>query len=132
MERETAEIIAKKSRALKHCEKILKEVDKKGLKWVKFNNTGVEIKVTKGDAIYLRIQSTMYQLLDEIHSIEVANKAISTTPTAVPTARRIAPAPVGAAPITEEELADIKRAKKSEYNRRYYEKQKAKKGQAPQ
>lgn len=124
MDKETAERIGKKSRALKHCEKILDQVDKHGSHKVILNNTGVEFIVHKDDAIYLRIQSTRCRLLEEIHLIEVSER-VKVQPT-IPV-RRTAPAPVGASALSAEELSDIQRAKRREYNRRYYEKKRKEK-----
>lgn len=120
MDTRTAEIIAKKSRALKHCDKILEQCDKKGTHKVILNNTGVVIPVTKNDAIYLRIQSIKYQLIDELHSYQVSQSNTSSI-------RRTAPAPVGAsdAPLTPEEKKERRRAQMREASRRYQAKKKA-------
>ena len=125
MNREIAEKISKKTRALKHCDKILTEVDKKGKKTILLNNTGVEFTVTKGDAIYLRIQSTKYRLLDEINSMEIVESAKNSSPKPAANPpitekvfRKRSPAPYGASATEEERLA-YKRAKQREYTKRY-------------
>lgn len=89
----TAEVIAKKSKALKHCDKLLSAIDKNGSVWVKLNCTGVGFKVRKNDAIYLRIQATKYQLLDEIRSYELTTRSQRVIGQ---TARKASPASVGA------------------------------------
>ena len=119
----TAETIGKKSKALKHCDKLLSKIDKNGSAKVKLNCTGVEFVVHKDDAIYCRIQHTRYALLDEIRSYELTTRSQRAIEQPV---RRTAPAPVGAAPESEvlsDEQAG-KKAKKAEYNRRYREKKK--------
>ena len=119
----TAETIGKKSKALKHCDKLLSKIDKNGSAKVKLNCTGVEFVVHKDDAIYCRIQHTRYALLDEIRSYELTTRSQRAIEQPV---RRTDPAPVGAAPesevLSDEQAA--KKAKKAEYNRRYREKKK--------
>ncbi|MGN0819867.1 MAG: hypothetical protein ACI4M6_05670 [Christensenellaceae bacterium] len=123
MDTKTAEIIARKSRALKHCEKILGQCDKKGTHRVILNNTGVVIPVTKNDAIYLRIQSIKYQLIDELHSYKVSQSVASSS------IKRTAPAPVGASAekhvLAPEEKLERRRAQMREASRRYQAKKKA-------
>lgn len=87
----TAENIGKKSKALKHCDKLLTKIDKNGSAKVKLNCTGVEFVVHKDDAIYLRIQATKFALLDEIRSYEITTRATAAQPV-----RRVTPTPVGA------------------------------------
>ena len=120
MDNVTAEIIGRKARALKHCDKLLATIDKNGSAKVKLNCTGVEFVVHKDDAIYLSIQKTKYALLCDIRSYEITVRAKDAETTPI---RRTAPAPVGAAETTpaDEEL-ERKRAKRREYNRRYREK----------
>lgn len=122
----TADTIGKKSKALKHCDKLIAEIDKKGFANVKLNCTGVEFTVRKDDAIYCRVQATKYALLDEIRSFELTTRAKRALEQPI---RKIIPAPVGAAPAQESEEEKIrrKRAKNAEYQRRHYAKMKAKK-----
>lgn len=124
----TAEKLAKKTRALKHCDKVLKEIDKKGEIEIRMNNTGVTFIVKKNDSIYLRYQSMKFKLLDEIHSIEVTERALASQKN-----RRNSPAPVGAAPDyefdDEQERIERQRAKWREYAKRSREKKKALKTQ---
>ena len=47
----TAETIGKKSKALKHCDKLLSKIDKNGSASVKLNCTGVEFVVHKDDSL---------------------------------------------------------------------------------
>lgn len=123
MDNITAENIGKKARAFKHCEKLLATIDKNGQARVKLNCTGVEFVVHKDDAIYCRIQRTKYALLDDIRSYELTTRSQRAIEQPV---RRTAPAPVGAAPESEVLSAEqLAKAKKSEYNRRYREKVKA-------
>lgn len=120
----TADTIAKKSKALKHCDKLLSQIEKHGEAKVKLNCTGVEFVVRKNDAIYNRIMATKYALLDEIRSYELTTRSQRAIEQPV---RHTAPAPVGAAPESELSELEKKKRKRSEYNRRYYEKQKLKK-----
>ncbi|MCM1237453.1 MAG: hypothetical protein NC489_45890 [Ruminococcus flavefaciens] len=121
----TAETIGKKSKALKHCDKLLNQIDKNGSAKVKLNCTGVEFVVHKDDAIYCRIQRTKYALLDEIRSFELTTRSQRAIEQQQPT-RRTAPAPVGAAPESEVLSPEEQRkAKQREYSRRYYAKKKA-------
>lgn len=78
MDFKSAEIIAKKARALKHCDKILSEVDKKGEALVTLNCTGVQFVVKNGDGMHLRIMTTKAQLIEEIAAYELV-KAEETT-----------------------------------------------------
>ena len=119
----TAETIGKKSKALKHCDKLLSKIDKNGSASVKLNCTGVEFVVHKDDAIYCRIQRTKYALLDDIRSYELTTRSQRAVEQPV---RRTAPAPVGAAPESEVLSAEQRaKLKKAEYNRHYREKKKA-------
>lgn len=122
MNNEIAEIIGKKARALKHCNKLLKEIDKHGKMEVPLGNTGVVFVVHKNDAIYTRIQSTKFQLLDEINSYEITQRE---SVQRIMPARRTAPAPVGAAPIeelSETQRAEIAKERQKAYNKTYREK----------
>jgi len=113
MDNITADTIGKKARALKHCEKILNAVDKHGETQIKLNCTGVVFTIRKNDAIYLRVQSTKYALIDEISSyrLTIAAKRKSV--------RRISPAPVGAAPTDPEaDEAAKKEAQRLKHNER--------------
>lgn len=85
----TAEIIARKTRGAKHCEKLLKSIDKKGDIDIPLGNTGVELPVSKGDPIHTLLKSIHFKLLHEINVIEVA-KGVTEN-------RGRFPAPVGAA-----------------------------------
>lgn len=70
MENLTAEQIGRKARALKHCVKLIKEIDLKGQAIVTLNCTGVSFTVTKGDAMYFKIAATKANLASEIASYE--------------------------------------------------------------
>ena len=124
MDNITAEVIGKKARALKHCEKLLSKIDKNGSAKVVLNCTGVEFIVHKDDAIYFRIQKTRYELLEDIKSYQLMKSAVKSVPT------RVSPTPVCAAEtpsLTPEEIREAKKAKAKEYQHRYYEKKKAEK-----
>ena len=58
MDQFTANQISMKSRALKHCDKLLNKIDKRGSVDVKLNNTGVVIHVERGDALHSRLQAS--------------------------------------------------------------------------
>ena len=118
MDNVTAEIIGKKARALKHCDKLLEKIDKQGSAKILLNCTGVEFVVNKGDAIYFSIQKTKYELLYDIRSYEITVRAKEAQTT--PYKKISAVAPSGAAaPTPEEEALERKRAKQREYQRRY-------------
>lgn len=124
MDNITAEMIGKKARALKHCEKLLSKIDKTGSAKVVLNCTGVEFIVHKDDAIYFRIQKTRYELLEDIKSYQLMKSAAKSIPT------RVSPTPICAAEkpsLTPEEMREAKKAKAKECQRRYYEKKKAEK-----
>lgn len=70
----TAEAIARKSRALKHCTKLLDKIDRNGSAKIVLNCTGVEFNVVKGDAIYLRIKTTQAQLTEDILSYDIIKR----------------------------------------------------------
>lgn len=124
MDRETAYLIEKKSKALKHCEKLLKRIEKNGSATIKLNCTGVEFTIKKGDAFYFNIQKTKFKLLEEISSIEVLEKNKEKVTKSVP---RTAPAPVGASSAVVagiqtsifDDIKEQKRQKKLEYQRKW-------------
>lgn len=117
MDNVTAEIIGKKARALKHCDKLLEKIDKNGSAKILLNCTGVEFVVNKGDAIYLSIQKTKYALLYDIRSFEITVRAKQAKESSFK--KTAIPVPAGAAPTPDEEALERKRAKWREYNRRY-------------
>ena len=80
MDRITAETIAKKTRALKHCSKLITEINKKGQATIRLNCTGVEFVVHKGDAMYLKLATTHAQLTEDIKSYEIVQRANGTSP----------------------------------------------------
>lgn len=80
MDKMTAEIIGKKAKALKHCDKLLNKIDKYGEAKVLLNCTGVEFLVHKGDAIYLSLQKTKYALLCDIQSYEITVRETKQSP----------------------------------------------------
>ena len=88
MKPNVAEAIGLKVKALKHCEKIIKTVDKQGRTDILLNNTGVALPVEKNDAIYTLLQSIRFKLVHEINSIEIVSK--------VKPEQRMLPAPSGA------------------------------------
>ena len=111
MDNVTAEIISKKARALKHCIKVLSQIEKKGSAVITLNCTGVIFTVQRNDAIYLQLQATKAQLVQDIGSYEIVQKT-----TQQKTFTRTAPAPVGSSvALSDEEMAALaeKRAKKS-------------------
>lgn len=75
MDNITAEMIGRKAKALKHCNKVLSEIDKKGFATISLNCTGVVFTVYKNDAIYLQLQTTRAQLVQEIGSYEIIQKS---------------------------------------------------------
>ena len=83
-----AEAIARKTKGLKHCDKLLKSIEKKGNIEIPLSGTGVSLPVAKGDAIHTLLQSIRFGLAHEINTIEIANNGVSS--------KRYAPAPVGA------------------------------------
>lgn len=124
MEFKFAEAIAKKHRALKHCNKLLAEIDKKGESKVILNNTGVTFVVHKGDAMYLKLSTTRAQLIEDIASYEIVKR--ETTPV------EVVPSPE-AQPITTTSKKKIETPEERErrlayhreYSKRWYAKRKA-------
>lgn len=94
MNNKTAEVIGRKARALKHCEKLLREVDKNGQIEVKLGGTGMVIPCVKNDAIYTLFQSIKFQLVHEINAIEIVMDSKSKN--SVVTTPRATAAPFGA------------------------------------
>lgn len=116
MDNVTAEIISKKARALKHCNKVLEAIEKKGSAVITLNCTGVVFTVQKNDAIYLQLQATRAQLIQDIGSYEIVQKA-----TKQKTFTRTAPAPIGSSvALSDEEMAAL--AEKRERNRKAWHK----------
>jgi hypothetical protein len=101
MELKLAKEIGRKERAFRHCTDVLNDIDKHGSTVVKLNCTGVTFNVTKGDPIYLRFQTVLAQLREELAAYKV------TTPKV---------APYGAC---DSDAAAAKRAKKNAYMREY-------------
>lgn len=120
MKLDIAKLIGNKARGIKHCDKILKEVNERGSASMRVGNTGVIIPVVKGDAMHSMISSIRAKLQYEINSIEVTN---GLTPS-----RTLFPVPVGASPDQEEDAValreELRKQKRKEYNRRYYERKK--------
>ncbi len=115
MDNVVAENIGKKARALKHCNKVLEKIEKKGSTVITLNCTGVVFTVHKNDALYLQLQATRAQLIQDIGSYEIVQKTMQRT-----TAQRHAPAPVGASvALSDEEMAKL--AEKREKARKWYQ-----------
>ena len=77
MDNVTAELIGKKAKALKHCNKILDKIEKNGKVTIKLGNTGVEIEATRGDAMHLKFITHQARLTQEIKSYEIVQKAMA-------------------------------------------------------
>lgn len=125
MDNITAENIGKKSRALKHCNKVIAEIDKKGSATITLNCTGVIFTVHKNDAIYLQLQTTRAQLIQEIGSYEIVQKASKPS-----LSKRFVPAPVGSSvALTDEEMAALEeqRARNNAKSREWYQKNRERK-----
>lgn len=75
MDRITAEAIARKTKALKHCMKLIEEINKKGSTIIKLGCTGVEFVVKQGDAMYFKLATTRAQLMEDVKSYEIVQKA---------------------------------------------------------
>lgn len=116
-----AQEIAIKAKALKSCDKMLHKIERKGYIDIKLSCTGIVIRAEKDDAIHSRLKAVRYQLADAINSYEIVQR---TPPLISPF--RTAPAPIGAAP-TPEEILEARRRKQRIYNKRWRDKQKAKK-----
>lgn len=83
MDRVTAETIARKTRAMKHCMKLIKEINEKGSTVIKLGCTGVEFTVKQGDAMYFKLATTHAQLTEDVKSYEIVQHHIN--PKASPT-----------------------------------------------
>ena len=124
----TAEQISRKVRALKYFQGVIEIADKKGSAIIKLNCTGAEFLLNRGDVLYLKVKTMIAKLSEEIASLEIVQKASVVQVQPQHTRRRAVPAPIGAAPrqLSIEEI-EKRKQKKSEYNRRYYQKHKAQK-----
>ena len=87
MNTSTAEFIGKSSRALKHCDRLLKKIEKAGEAFIKVNATGLTLPCRRGDALHTLLMSERARLYHEINSFELTPKTRM--------ALRL-PAPVGA------------------------------------
>ena len=121
MDKYTAETIAKKARALKHCNKLLTEIDKKGSARISLNCTGVEFIVHKDDAVYLKLKTIRAQLTEDIESYNIVCAA-TTQPECPVDERKI----VARLMLTDEEKLARRREKRRIYQQRYLAKRKAK------
>ena len=84
MKHNVAEMIGRKAKALKHCDKVIQTIDKHGRTEILLGNTGIAIPCEKNDAIYTMLQSIRFKLVHEINSIEIVSR------------NRMLPAPNGA------------------------------------
>lgn len=126
MDKITAENIGKTARALKHWNKVLSEIDKKGSASIKLNCTGSVLDVKKNDAVYLQLQATRARLVQELGSYEILQR--TTNPRSI--RPRYAPAPYGASvALSDEEMSELKREKSREYYWEHREEVLAKKRQ---
>ena len=99
MDNATAQEIAIKVRALKHCNKLLKKIDEQGYVDLKLNCTGVVIHVVRDDINHLNLKVTQAELTKAIGSYEITQRA--TAPRQNGGASRM-PAPSGASsPFTD-------------------------------
>lgn len=88
MKHNVAEMIGRKAKALKHCDKVISTIDKQGRTEILLGNTGIVIPCEKNDAIYTMLQSIRFKLVHEINSIEIVSN--------MRPAQRMLPAPSGA------------------------------------
>ena len=125
MDNATAQEIAIKVRALKHCNKLLKTIDERGAVDLKLNCTGVVIHVVRGDINHLNLKVTQAELTKAIGSYEIIQRATTLHQTASTSGL---PAPTGASSSSADtsDIEAIQKQKRREYNQRYYAKIKAK------
>lgn len=114
----TAEQISRKVRALKYFQGVIETADKKGSAIIKLNCTGAEFIVNKGDVLYLKVKTMIAKLSEEIASLEIVQKATIAQAQPQPARRRVAPAPIGAAP-EQLSIEEVKRVKNREACRKY-------------
>lgn len=74
MNTSTAEFIGKSSRALKHCDRLLKKIEKTGEASIKVNATGLTLPCHRGDALHTLLMSERARLYHEINSFELTPK----------------------------------------------------------
>lgn len=108
MNTSTAEFIGKSSRALKHCDQLLKKIEKTGEASIKVNATGLTLPCHRGDALHTLLMSERARLYHEINSFELTPKTRM--------AIRL-PAPVGACdnatcPVCGKEFVKTHQARK--------------------
>lgn len=114
----TAEQISRKVRALKYFQGVIESADKKGSAIIKLNCTGAEFLLNKGDVLYLKVKTMIAKLSEEIASLEIVQRATITQAQPQPARRRVAPAPIGAAP-EQLSIEEVKRVKNREACRKY-------------
>ena len=67
----SAETLSRKTKALKHVDKLLAKIDKQGYAFVPLNCTGVTFHVERGDALYLKLRTIQAQLNEELNSYKI-------------------------------------------------------------
>lgn len=121
----TAEQISRKVRALKYFNGVIETADKKGSAIIKLNCTGAEFILNKGDVLYLKVKTMIAKLSEEIASLEIVQRATVAQTQSQPARRRVAPAPIGAAPeqlSIEEETRLSKKERQRGYQKKWIEK----------
>lgn len=134
MERNIAELIGTKAKALKHCEKLIRKIEKANGEPIKIplSCTGVVLEAREGSPLHLQIKSISAKLAEEINALQIsvglidmdahanrqANVNTEDKPRRQFTNRTV---------MSEEEIKAHEKAKRREYNKRYYEKKKAQK-----
>ena len=71
----TPEEFTKKVKALKHCNKLLKEIERNGKAVIKFNCTGLELVAEANDVLHMRLKTVQASLAEQINSYEIIKKA---------------------------------------------------------
>lgn len=128
MERNFAEIIGTKAKALKHCEKLIRKIEKANGEPVKIplSCTGVMLEAREGSPLYLQIKAISAKLAEEINALQISFNSINmeqTQKTAVAKKPAVVEQPqrkrVNYSNMSQEEIIAHKKEKRKEYNQRY-------------
>ncbi len=123
-------------RAVKHAQKVIDTVEKKGVYVERIRNTGIKLEITKGSILHITYQAKLATYREILATYEINRKIPTVQPAAVQVTLTKTPAtPV---PLTDEqfvqraaeakaELLEMRRAKQREYSRKHYLKVKAQK-----
>ena len=123
-------------RAVKHAQKVIDTVEKKGVYVERVGNTGIKLEITKGSILHITYQAKLANYREILATYEINRKMPTAQP--APSQVTLSKAPPTPVPISNEELKakieankaellEMRRTKQREYNRKHYLKVKAQK-----